>query len=136
MTNSLQPERCARMLKALADPERLRIIDCLRQGPRNVTDLSRELAADIVNVSHHLGVLRSAGLVLDEKHGRFVVYQLHPEVFESKGRRAAAEHLDLGCCRLEIPRVPKAKTELKRARQVGWPPLGCGPYPRQTPITL
>jgi DNA-binding transcriptional ArsR family regulator len=103
MSESLEPERCARMLKALADPERLRIIDCLRQGPRNVTDISRELAADIVNVSHHLGVLRGAGLVLDEKHGRFVVYQLHPEVFDKGGARK--EHLDLGCCRLEMPKL-------------------------------
>jgi ArsR family transcriptional regulator len=98
------------MLKALADPERLRIIDCLRQGPRNVSDITRELDADIVNVSHHLGVLRGAGLVVDQKQGRFVVYQLHPEVFESKGR-TRKEHLDLGCCRLEMPRPAEERLQ-------------------------
>jgi ArsR family transcriptional regulator, nickel/cobalt-responsive transcriptional repressor len=103
MSEMLEPEHCARMLKSLADPERLRIIDCLRQGPRNVTDIARETCADIVNVSHHLGVLRSAGLVLDHKQGRFVVYRLHPDVFKAKDG-AYNQHLDLGCCRLEMPR--------------------------------
>ncbi|HWG47284.1 MAG TPA: metalloregulator ArsR/SmtB family transcription factor [Gemmataceae bacterium] len=98
MAESLQPERCARLLKALADPERLRIIDCLRQGPRNVSDIAALLGVEIVNISHHLGVLRNAGLVLDEKQGRFVVYRLHPDIFQS------GEHLNLGCCRLEIPK--------------------------------
>ena len=86
------------MLRALADPERLRLIHCLRDGPRNVTELAGLVGGEVVNVSHHLGVLRHAGVVLDEKQGRFVVYRLHPDVFHSTG-----EHLDLGCCRLELP---------------------------------
>jgi DNA-binding transcriptional ArsR family regulator len=95
----LEPQRCARLLKALGDPERLRIVHALRGGPRNVSELAALLGkAEIVNVSHHLGVLRHAGLVLDEKQGRFVVYRLHPDVF-----RPDSEHLDLGCCRLEMP---------------------------------
>jgi ArsR family transcriptional regulator len=98
MADSLQPDRCARLLKALADPERLRIVDCLRQGPRHVSDLAAHLGAELVNVSHHLGVLRNARLVLDEKQGRFVLYRLHPDVVQSGGG------LDLGCCRLEIPK--------------------------------
>jgi ArsR family transcriptional regulator len=107
MAESLEPERCARVLKALADPERLRIVDCLRHGARNVSEIARELQADIVNVSHHLGVLRTAGIVLDHKQGRFVVYELHPDVFEAKGGTRSKEHLDLGCCRLEMPRTPE-----------------------------
>lgn len=96
MSRSLEPERCAKTLRALADPERLRIIDCLRQGPRNVGDVAAALGSGMVNVSHHLGVLRHAGIVTDQKRGRHVVYRLHPEVFRDG-------HLDLGCCRLEIP---------------------------------
>jgi ArsR family transcriptional regulator len=90
------------MLLALADPERLRIISCLRHGPRNVTELANLLQAKVVNVSHHLGVLRHAGVVLDEKQGRYVVYRLHPDVFHPDSGGPAAEHLDLGCCRLEL----------------------------------
>ncbi len=102
MTDSLQPDLCARMLKALADPDRLRIVRCLRDGAKNVSEIATALNAPIVNVSHHLGVLRQAGLVQDEKQGRFVVYRLHPDVFHPEGGRS--EHLDLGCCRLEIPK--------------------------------
>jgi DNA-binding transcriptional ArsR family regulator len=104
MNEPLQPDRCARALRALADPERLRIIHCLRGGERNVSELSALLGVELVNVSHHLGVLRHAGLVLDEKQGRFVVYRLHPDVFHGSGSDEIAEHLDLGCCRLELPK--------------------------------
>jgi ArsR family transcriptional regulator, nickel/cobalt-responsive transcriptional repressor len=100
MSESLQPDRCARVLRALADPERLRIINCLRDGDRNVSELAALLDAEVVNVSHHLGVLRHAGLVQDEKQGRFVIYRLHPDVFSGP----SAKHLDLGCCRLELPK--------------------------------
>ena len=99
MRDRLQSNKCARFLKALADPDRLKIIQCLQAGPKNVTDLAQALGKELANVSHHLGVLRHAGLVLDEKQGRFVLYRLHPDVC-----RTGNEHLDLGCCRLEIPR--------------------------------
>jgi ArsR family transcriptional regulator len=101
MKEPLEPERCARLLQAVADPNRLRIIRCLQGGPRNVSELARELNSEVVNVSHHLGVLRQNGLVRDEKRGRFVIYSLNDEVFrnaDAKGTR-----LDLGCCQLEIP---------------------------------
>ena len=105
MSEPLQPTHCARALRALADPERLRIIDCLRGGSRNVSELAALLNAEIVNISHHLGVLRHAGLVQDEKQGRFVVYRLHPDVFHGPTTdKDSTEHLDLGCCRLELPK--------------------------------
>jgi DNA-binding transcriptional ArsR family regulator len=104
MPDSLQPDRCARLLRALADPERLRIISVLRRGSHNVSELADLLRSQIVNVSHHLGVLRHAGLVQDVKHGRFVVYSLHPDVFRPGDDDHPVDHLDLGCCRLEIPR--------------------------------
>jgi ArsR family transcriptional regulator len=103
MDDHLQSQKCARRLKAVADPERLRIIQLLQTGPKNVTELAAELGIEMVNASHHLGVLRNASLVLDEKQGRHVVYSLHPDVFQPKSK--AADFLDLGCCRLEIPKA-------------------------------
>jgi ArsR family transcriptional regulator len=102
MDDRLQSTQCARVLKALADPERLKIVQCLQAGPKNVGELSALLAQELANVSHHLGVLRHAGLVLDEKRGKFVIYSLHPDVFRPKERGQAADVLDLGCCRLEL----------------------------------
>ena len=50
-----------RMLRALADPDRLRLIQCLRDGPRDVTELAGLVGGEVVNVSHHLGVLAQRG---------------------------------------------------------------------------
>ena len=100
----LQPDRCARLLHALAAPERLRIIRYLRDGPRNVTEIAEMLKTPVVNASHHLAVLRHAGLVRNEKQGRFVIYKLRPDVYQPASDCCATEYLDLGCCRLEIPR--------------------------------
>ncbi|HKI33801.1 MAG TPA: metalloregulator ArsR/SmtB family transcription factor [Gemmataceae bacterium] len=102
MQDELQSTECARRLKALADPERLKIIQCLTDGPKNVTTLSDLLGSEIANVSHHLGVLRHAGLVRDEKQGKFVVYSLHPDVFRPRESGQPTDVIDLGCCRLEL----------------------------------
>jgi ArsR family transcriptional regulator len=102
MTDPLQPKRCARILRVLADPDRLRIIRLLRDGPRNVSDVASELHLQVVNASHHLVVLRKAGLLQDQRQGRFVLYQLFPHILQLTD---AAEYLDLGCCRLEMPRA-------------------------------
>ena len=72
-------EKLARQLKALGDPERLRILCKLPDSPRceevlNVSELSQELKISQPMVSHHLGVLRNAGLVQFEKMCRDVYY--------------------------------------------------------------
>lgn len=98
MEDLMQATECARYLKALSEPDRLKIIQCLQSGPKNVSELADLLGRELVNVSHHLGVLRNAGLVLDEKQGKYVVYSLHPSVLAKK---KGTKQLDLGCCRLE-----------------------------------
>jgi DNA-binding transcriptional ArsR family regulator len=88
----------------LAAPERLRIMRLLSDGPRNVTEIAEKLQTALVNVSHHLGVLRHAGLIRGRKQGRFVLYSLRPGVLQPDAESAATECLNLGCCRLELPR--------------------------------
>src|SRR5262249_6314571 len=117
MSEDLEPDRCARLLKAMADPERLKIVQCLRAGPKNVSELAAELGEEIVNVSHHLGVLRNAGIAIDERHGRFIVYRLHPDVFKAGLKTGDVEHLDFGCCRLEIPSGETGAAETRKARR-------------------
>ena len=101
MTDKKTAESCAEKLQAIAEPNRIRIIECLRTGSMNVTQLAKALDVEIVNVSHHLGVLRTAGLVEDFKDGRYVVYSLHPKIFHNDTNKAT--YLDLGWCRVEIP---------------------------------
>jgi ArsR family transcriptional regulator, nickel/cobalt-responsive transcriptional repressor len=101
MTDHKQAEKCAELLSAIAEPNRIRIIECLRTGAKNVTELAKMLNIEIVNVSHHLGVLRHAELVQEDKQGRFVFYTLHPNYFKNESVKAT--YLDLGWCRIEIP---------------------------------
>lgn len=102
MEDALDADRCARLLKAIADRERLRIVQCLRDGPKNVGEIADLLEVEVVNVSHHLGVLRQAGVVLDQRQGRFIVYRLHPDVFHDSPKPGENAQLDFGCCRLDL----------------------------------
>jgi DNA-binding transcriptional ArsR family regulator len=102
MKDRLQSRQCARTLRALADPDRLKIIQCLQEGPRNVSEIAHLLKAEIANVSHHLGVLRHAGLVLDQKEGKYVIYSLHPDIFRPTAPGQPPQVADLGCCRLDL----------------------------------
>jgi DNA-binding transcriptional ArsR family regulator len=100
----LQSDECAEKLKALGEPLRLRIIDVLREGPKNVGELADVLGAEVVTLSHHLGILFHASLVERSKQGRFVIYRL-PEGLLAKGaNRSGTDSLDLGCCSLEVPK--------------------------------
>src|SRR5262249_54933900 len=78
MRDHLKSSECSKYLKALADPDRLKLIQCLQAGPKHVGDLTKELDKPIANVSHHLGLLRIAGIVTSSKKGRYVTYALAP----------------------------------------------------------
>ncbi|HZL87665.1 MAG TPA: metalloregulator ArsR/SmtB family transcription factor [Pirellulaceae bacterium] len=101
MKTGLTSDLCAERLKALADKERLRIVEVLRGGGRNVSQIARDVGAEMANVSHHLRILKQTGIVRSKRQGRFIVYSLHPQVFSPES--AAREQLDLGCCKLELP---------------------------------
>jgi ArsR family transcriptional regulator len=101
MKSGLTSDLCAERLKALADKDRLRIVQVLRGGGRNVSQIARDVGGEIANVSHHLRILKRTGIVRSKKQGRYVVYSLHPQVFSAES--PAREQLDLGCCKLELP---------------------------------
>jgi DNA-binding transcriptional ArsR family regulator len=96
---------CAERLKALSDPHRLRIIDALRYGEMTVSDLAEVLESEIVTISHHLKILKQASLVQVRREGRFMYHKIDPELLS--GAVKGANFLDLGCCRLEVPRKEK-----------------------------
>ncbi len=98
----IEPDHCARMFQAMADPARLRIVQCLRSGPKNVGEIAALLGEEVVKVSHHLRILATAGIVKDEKRGRFVQYQLLPDVYQASSH-GKDEHLDFGCCQVHLP---------------------------------
>ncbi len=68
-------------LKVLASPLRLEILHLLADGPLEVSRIATAIAASQPNVSQHLSVLRTAGLVEADRHGREIRYGLvDPEV--------------------------------------------------------
>ena len=66
----------ARIIKALAHPTRLFIVDELSRGERCVCELTDLIEAEMPTVSRHLSVLRNAGILEDEKRGSQVFYRL------------------------------------------------------------
>ena len=69
-------EARARIIKALAHPARLLIVDELATNPLCVCDIRDLVGSDLSTVSKHLSVLKNAGVVEDEKRGVQVFYSL------------------------------------------------------------
>jgi DNA-binding transcriptional ArsR family regulator len=70
-------EARARIIKAMAHPTRLFIVDELsRSAERCVCELTEMVGVDISTVSRHLAILKGAGIVEDEKRGLQVYYRL------------------------------------------------------------
>lgn len=66
----------ARIMKALAHPSRIFIVERLRERAHCVCELTAMIGADISTVSKHLGVLKNAGIVEDERRGAQIFYFL------------------------------------------------------------
>ncbi len=67
------------IFKALADPTRRAIFEKLAAGGMNASALREGMPISQPAMSQHLAVLRSAGLVREERQGRFVNYEVDPE---------------------------------------------------------
>jgi ArsR family transcriptional regulator len=87
---------CATKLAVLADPTRLAVLEVLMRGPCHVTAINESLGIPRNLLSHHLRVLREAGLVRANRDGKAVQYALARGVSE----REAGKSINLGCCSL------------------------------------
>jgi len=76
ITRKKHLEARAGVLKAMAHPSRLFIIEKLEEGEHCVCELTEMIGADVSTVSKHLSVLKQAGIVVDDKRGNQVFYQL------------------------------------------------------------
>ena len=70
------------IFKALNDPTRRRILDLLRQGDLSAGDISDHFDATKPTMSHHLDLLRQAGLVNSYRNGQFIMYTLNTSVLD------------------------------------------------------
>jgi ArsR family transcriptional regulator len=69
-------QRFAAVGRALADPKRLCVLESLAEGELSVGDLSTRVRCQVPNMSQHLSVLRSAGLVSSRREGSTIFYRL------------------------------------------------------------
>ncbi len=101
-----QASLCAKMLKVLADEVRLAVVELLLDGPRHVGEINARLNVEQSLLSHHLRVLREAGLVMSQREGRTVLYRLTPKVESARSGKA----INLGCCLISFDESPARRT--------------------------
>ena len=68
--------------KALSDPTRREILNLLRAGPLAAGELLEHFSITGAALSHHLSILRHAGLIDDEKKGKYIYYTLNTTVLD------------------------------------------------------
>ncbi len=69
-------EEAAHFFKALGDPTRLRILKLLEHGELCVCHLTAVLGMGQSRISHHLSILKKAGLIADRREGKWAYYRL------------------------------------------------------------
>jgi DNA-binding transcriptional ArsR family regulator len=68
----------AELLRALGDPTRLAVFECVARREMTVSELTRRFDVSQPAISQHLAALRRSGLVSQRKDGRFVYYRADP----------------------------------------------------------
>ncbi len=70
------------IFKALSDSTRRKILKLLSEGDMTAGDIASRFQQSWPTISHHLEVLKSAGLITSEKQGQYIVYSLNTTVFQ------------------------------------------------------
>ena len=69
-------------LKALSDPVRRKILDLLKSNSLSAGEISSHFDLRDATISHHLSVLKNAGLIDSVRNGTFIMYELNTSLFE------------------------------------------------------
>ena len=68
--------------KALSDPTRREILHIIRDGAKTAGEIGSHFDMTAATVSHHLSVLKKAGLVTDDKRGKWIYYEMNLSVLD------------------------------------------------------
>lgn len=69
-------------LRALADPTRREILRLLRRGRMSAGEIGEKFPVTAAAISRHLSVLREADLIIDQREGKYIYYELNASVLE------------------------------------------------------
>ncbi len=97
----LEADQARQLLKALADPVRLQLVQALASGERCVCDLTGHLELAQSKLSFHLKVMREAGLIEARVEGRWIYYRLRPDALD--GLQGWLGALAAGCSEPAAP---------------------------------
>lgn len=70
------------VFKALSDSTRREILNLLKDGPKNAGEIANQFNMTKPSISHHLSILKQAGLIEDERQGQQIIYNLNSTVFQ------------------------------------------------------
>jgi ArsR family transcriptional regulator len=68
-----------KMIKSFADKTRLRILDCLNEKEKTVSQIVNEIEGNQSNISQHLACLKGCGIIVGRQEGKFMYYSIRDE---------------------------------------------------------
>ena len=68
--------------KALSDRNRRQILDLLKRRPMTAGEIGEHFPVSGATMSHHLSILKDAELILDDRQGKYIYYELNTSVVE------------------------------------------------------
>ncbi len=71
-----------RTFKALSDPNRREILNLLKDGPMTAGEIVEHFQVSGATISHHLNMLKESGLILDDRQGKYIYYELNMSVVD------------------------------------------------------
>ena len=98
----LTERQCAGVMRALGDETRLKILESLLAQEKCVSELVEAIGRQQPHVSHHLRILREAGLIEGLREGQRVCYRIAPGI-QRQLKDIKQQAIDLGCCRISFP---------------------------------
>ena len=105
--------KCSRALKAISDLKRIKILGLLSKSEMCVTDIVKSMNLYQPSISHHLAILKNAGVIIDRRQGRRIIYSLHPGVYKKPSE--FVDRIDFGFCSVEFKR---RGVEIKKEKEV------------------
>lgn len=69
-------------LKALSDPVRRDILNILKNGRLSAGEIAKHFDLSAATISHHLSILKKAGLIVETKYKNYIYYDINVSVFE------------------------------------------------------
>lgn len=74
--------RFQKTFKALSDQTRREILNLLKNGKMTAGEIGERFSVSGATISHHLSILKEAGLILDDRQGKYIYYELNMSVVD------------------------------------------------------